>query len=174
MVRSGIEYSSVIYGGFLTQTQADELERLQATSLGIIWGWNKSYADCLKLLRLETLEHRRRPSFERFTLKAYQNPIFREKWFPRRNEDAHALRSRRPLLEEKPKHERLARSPISRLRKVVNDLAGERKKCCKIENRKTLKYIIIINMGFFWCLCSPSCFIINSLKKSLRFGGDDL
>ena len=125
MVRSAIEYSSVVYGGFLTQNQSDEIERLQAISLKIAWGWHLSYEEVLQKSGLETLEKRRRTAFERFTMKAYANPRYRNKWFPRRPAPQHALREERPFIEEKASHDRLKNSPIFRMRRLLNDKAAK-------------------------------------------------
>ena len=87
MIRSAIEYSSVVHGGFLTQEQSDELERLQSTCLKIIWGWRYSYRQVLKLAGLQTLEKRWTDAFKKFTLKAFQNKRFKDRWFPLREPD---------------------------------------------------------------------------------------
>ena len=123
MIRSAIEYSSVVYGGFLTQEQSDELERLQATCLKIIWGWHYSYRRVLQISGLQTLEKRRDDAFKKFTLKAFQSTRFRDRWFPLRERDEHGLRRRRPFLETRQRHDRLQRAPINRMRRLVNDLA---------------------------------------------------
>ena len=127
MIRSAMEYSSVIYGGFLTQQQSDELERLQATSLHIIWGWDMSYQKVLTVSGLETMEARRKKAFEKFTMKAYKDRRYREAWFPLRPPDQHSLRTRRPFQEEAAGHERLRNTPVHRMRRLLNDkvAAGE-------------------------------------------------
>ena len=125
MIRSQIEYSSVVYGGFLTGGQSDELERLQATSLGIIWGWNRPYEELLATSGLESLKKRRGAAFERFTVKAYRDPAFRKRWFPERQTIDHNLRHRRPVQEEKAKQDRLQKSPIYRMRKLINDMIAD-------------------------------------------------
>ena len=122
VVRSSIEYASVVYGCLITAEQSSELERLQARSLGIIWGWDKSYRELLEMTGMETLEMRRRKSLESFTLKAIRNPRFREKWFPLRPAVEHAILNRRPYLEIVPKHERLLRAPTHTMRHLLNDL----------------------------------------------------
>ena len=122
VIRSTIEYASVVYGCLLTSEQLTDIERLQATSLGIIWGWNRPYKELLQLAGLETLEKRRIKAFEKFSLKAVASERFRERWFPLRPADMHGIRNRRPYLEVILKHERLLKSPIYKMRKVLNDI----------------------------------------------------
>ena len=127
MIRSALEYSSVIYGGFLTQAQSDELERMQATSLGIIWGNHLSYRRLLEAAGIETLKIRREKNFEKFTIKAFKSPVFRARWFPMRRDPGYDLRLPRPVMESKANHDRLMNSPVYRMRKMINDKieAGE-------------------------------------------------
>ena len=64
IVRSVIEYSSVIYG--LAKYQAKKLEDIQKRCLKTMFGYDKSYEELLQLSNLKTLEERRCDSLIKF------------------------------------------------------------------------------------------------------------
>ena len=82
MVRSQIEYASVVYGTLLTASQSVAIERLQSIALKTIWGWNKSYRECLEMSGLERLDDRRWKALVTFTHKTNMNERYNAAWFP--------------------------------------------------------------------------------------------
>ena len=91
MIRSRIEYASVVYGPMLTATQAAEIERLQAIALKTIWGWENSYRKCLELSGLERLSERREVALRNFATKASQSERYSQ-WFPENKQGRYDLR----------------------------------------------------------------------------------
>ena len=114
-----IEYASVVYGPMLTASQSATIERLQAVAMRTIWGWEKKYDDCLELSGLARLDERRARALESFARKTQQNPRY-EHWFPTNNNHAYDLRHREALQIKFAKHERLKKTPIYAMRRILN------------------------------------------------------
>ena len=91
LLRAQIEYAAVVYGSMLTEGQNKDIERLQATALKTIWGWDNSYEKCLELSGLATLKERREVATRDFAIKTSMNPRY-EDWFPRNENVLHDLR----------------------------------------------------------------------------------
>lgn len=68
LIRLIFDYASPAYHSTLTDQQAEELERLQLSTLKTIYGLNTSYADCLRLSGLCTLRERREKLFKDFAI----------------------------------------------------------------------------------------------------------
>jgi hypothetical protein len=119
IIRSTIEYASVVYGPMLTKEQSDKIEHLQSQCLKIIFGFYHSYASLLEHTGLERLEQRRARAIEKFAMKAEQGSY--KKWFPRRPDNG---RTRRPkkFLESYARCDRLKNTPIFHMRRVLNAL----------------------------------------------------
>ena len=69
ILRSVIDFCSVVYGPQLTKEQSDAIERLQAQSLKIVFGFDKSYSQVLKEAGLQLLAERRADSIKAFAKK---------------------------------------------------------------------------------------------------------
>ena len=121
LLRSTIEYAAPVYSHFLTREQSAALERLQAQSLKTIFGFEKSYNECLELSGLETLEKRRETLVRKFTIKAANNPLW-EHWFPKHEDYNYNLRKKLTYVEEFAAKERLRLSPIFTMRRILNEL----------------------------------------------------
>ena len=80
ILRATVEFCSVVYGSVLTGEQSEDLERLQAQSLKIIFGFNRSASEVRELAGVETLEERRRAALGRFAKKALEGK--HQHWFP--------------------------------------------------------------------------------------------
>ena len=120
MIRSKIEYASVVYGTMLTTTQSKEIERLQAIALKTIWGWDKSYSSCLSISGLNRLSARREIALRNFALKASQNERYRV-WFPENEESRYRLRRMERYNISLARHERLWKAPIYAMRRILNE-----------------------------------------------------
>ena len=80
-LRPVIEYLSVVYHCLIGSAASSDLERLQATSLKIIYGFNISYKKCLEKSGIKSLEDRRIAAIDRFALNTIKNNRFKN-WFP--------------------------------------------------------------------------------------------
>ena len=104
----------------LTKTQSRQIERLQAQALRTIWGWEKSYRECLSLSGMERLEERRRIALTNFAKRTSQNPRYAD-WFPENDNNSYNLRNSEQYQIHFAKHERLKRAPIYAMRRILND-----------------------------------------------------
>ena len=120
MIRAQIEYASVVYGSMLTANQSGAVERLQAVALRTIWGWEKSYRECLNLSGLERLDERRKKNTIKFAQRTSQNPRY-EHWFPTNNTTQYDLRRQERFHIRFARHERLRNAPIYAMRRMLND-----------------------------------------------------
>ena len=73
----------------------------------------------MKLSGLETLEERRAAAFKKFTEKTVNRDQF-SSWFPRKNTHAYGLRSQNIYDEEYAHTERLYKSPLFSMRRLLN------------------------------------------------------
>ena len=120
LLRSSIEYGSVIYDGLLTKEQVTQIERLQSNALKTIYGWDKSYATAREMAGLETLAERRKNAVKNFAQKTSRNPRFAERWFPANPEVGYGLRKRNAYATEYARTERLRNAPLYRMRRIMN------------------------------------------------------
>ena len=120
LVRPLFDYASVVYHSMLTANQTNDLERLQANALRTIFGWNKSYRECLAKSKLETLHARRYDACKSFAAKNVSNARFPH-WFPENAAPAYALRNTERYKVTFARHERLRNSPIHFMRRILND-----------------------------------------------------
>ena len=74
----------MIYHSLMTDEQAARLERLQARTLRIIYGHQKSYAEILEDSGIERLSERRLRIIDRFIVKCAESDRFGERWFPKK------------------------------------------------------------------------------------------
>lgn len=124
-VRSAIEYGSNVYGGYLTKLQEEMIERLQANILKSIYGLRVSYRTCLVLANLPTLKKRRELIFARFARRIECTKEFRERWLPVNEDVEYNLRVRDKYRIDKANCERLKKTPIHRIRALLNGLHRE-------------------------------------------------
>ena len=108
ILRSVIEFCSVVYGPQLTAEQEDQIEKLQAQALKVIYGFDKSYRAVLELSGLPTLRDRRKEAILSFARKCLGGQYAH--WFPL-NETGRA-RNSLEYREECARCDRLRNSPI--------------------------------------------------------------
>ena len=85
----------------------------------MIYGYNYSYDELLLKSSLMKMEDRRIELFKKFTIKTSENERY-SSWFPFK-ENLRETRKLRPYLEQKAKSERLYRSPLFAMRRLLND-----------------------------------------------------
>lgn len=121
-LRPVLEFACVTFGPMLSRNQVLELERLQLKSMKIIYGPMISYGTVLKETGICTLENRRDNLIKKFALKTVANKKFSEKWFPKNPEPRYNIRNPKIYVEENCRTERLYRSPIFTMRRILNTI----------------------------------------------------
>ena len=126
-IRSAVEYASNVYSGFLSKTQEEHIERLQANILRGIYDFKLSYRECLVNAGLPTLKARRELSFLKFSRRVETNERYRKRWLPPAHKVGYPLRAANKYKMTKPNCNRLENTPIFRVRKILNDLHRSQK-----------------------------------------------
>ena len=121
-----MEYSSVTFGPMISKYDINRLENIQKKCLRTIFGYGLSYEDLLKKSKLETLEERRQKALLKFANKAADNPRFMH-WFPlNRNRTG---RHGKQYEEMFAQSDRLCRSPLFTMRRLLNDTPSHDRNC---------------------------------------------
>ena len=120
VIRPIIEFAAVTYGPMLTSELSDCIERLQLRVMKIIFGLTVSYRSVLETLQIKTLKERRHDLLCKFAEKTVKNPRFSSKWFPLSNASQHNTRFKKRYLEEKSRTDRLYKSPLFTMRRILN------------------------------------------------------
>jgi hypothetical protein len=108
----------VVYHPLLTKEQAATIEKLQAQALKCIYGFGKSYATMLEMSGLTCLEERREEAFLKFARKTSEGRF--KNWFPKRP-NTRSLRDQKTYIEQYARCDRLYKSPIFAMRRLLND-----------------------------------------------------
>ena len=74
MVRPVAKYRSSVFHSMITESDSNELERIQMQALKGIYGWRASYRKLLESSGLERLDMRRKENFIKLAEKMSQNP----------------------------------------------------------------------------------------------------
>ena len=119
-VRSSIEYASVVYHTMLTTSQSEEIERMQRRCLKIIYGFRVSYREALERSGIQSMKERRVQAFKKFTDKTAESGRF-DHWFPVQEKTKYNLRRPQKYMEFHASTERLYRSPIFSMRRLLNN-----------------------------------------------------
>ena len=122
MIRPVAEYCSSVFHSMITESDSNELERIQMQALKGIFGWQISYRKLLELSGLERLDTRRKENFVKLAEKMSHNLRFAD-LFPLRLYQGNV----QPRHSEKYKiypanTERYLKSPLNTMRRVLNDL----------------------------------------------------
>ena len=112
-----LDYVAVVNHTQLTQEQTNDLERLQAFNLKIIYGFRLSYREALSQSGLDTLWRRREKLLQKFIEKTSNIDRFRQRWFPRKTFTHMNLRKELFYEEKHARTERLYRSPLYSMRR---------------------------------------------------------
>ena len=121
-VRSFIEYCSAVYHAMLTIGQAEQLEKIQRHALRICFGQGEPIEETMQIQGIETLGARRTRRCDAFITKAWNNPRFQTRWFPRRDEVGWDLRDRRRMVELRASSTRRHNSPLAFMKRRANEL----------------------------------------------------
>jgi hypothetical protein len=122
MIRSVIEFASVVYHSLLTADQAAQLERLQRQALVCVYGSGESYSVMLAKAGIEKLSERRENACLKFAKKCIGGKF--SSWFPRK-EGREGLRTVRPYKESFARCDRLKNTPIFYMRRKLNEEAAD-------------------------------------------------
>ena len=121
-VRPMIENNSPVYHSMITAAQAQELERMQHLAVRICFGGETNARAVMAENGIDTLASRRVCRIDRFIRKNINNPMVKDRWFPRRRECAYGIRNRRGIEETAARTSRLYNSPVSYMRRSANAL----------------------------------------------------
>jgi hypothetical protein len=121
MIRTSVEYLSVIYHPQLTLGQADRIEKVQERAVRAIVGWNKTYLQALEATGLDRLEVRRISATNKFARSIELNRRFCDKWLTI-NDCRTSLRKPKKYKEIICNTNRLRDSPINYYTRILNDI----------------------------------------------------
>ena len=121
-LRPILEYCSYVYHPMLNKTLTAMIESFQYQALKVIFGYNVKKEDLLEKSGLSTLEERRGGLFKNFCLKIHSTPRFRSQWLKERQFVGHDLRNQMIIEENFARTERLFKSPLFSMRRLLNDI----------------------------------------------------
>ena len=131
-IRSKLEQSAVLWHSSITKKCEVNLERVQKSALKIILGDKYvDYDNALKVLNLQSLRERREDLCFKFARKCLQVPKLK-KMFPRSHHD-HDMSKRRSesFIVKRGLTERLRRSAIPHMQRLLNKHEREKKEVLK-------------------------------------------
>ena len=121
-VRSVLELAVPAWHNRLTQTESQDIERVQKNALHIVLDSDYlSYKNALNTVKLETLEQRRVKLSLKFARKAEKHPKF-SKWFNLNEVNVNTRQSKPKYQEVKARLNRFKQSPIAYLTRLLNEL----------------------------------------------------
>lgn len=120
-IRPVIEYACCVYHPMMSMSDSNDLEKLQRRALKIIYGFDCSYKDAMEKAGILTLEERRREIFRKFTAKTSANQRFAD-WFPSHRPYLYELRAKKKYEELKANTDRLYKSPLFTMRRLLNNM----------------------------------------------------
>ena len=116
-IRSRTEYACVTFHSSLTKKQRNAIEKIQSTSLRIIFP-TLSYNEALQKSNLKTLYERRQNRCLNFGLKSLKHPQ-NQRFFPR-NTNSHNLRNQEPFKVNQANSEFYRKSAIPHMQRMLN------------------------------------------------------
>ena len=119
-IRPIADFAAPTYHRLLSEKQSQDIESIQRRAMKTIFGYNVSYRQVVESGHIETLKDRREALFQKFALKNENNPRFKDRWFPRRIQEAHDTRRPEKYLIEKTRTERLRTSALPSMRRFLN------------------------------------------------------
>ena len=119
-IRPLLEYAAPVWHPALTQSQTQQIERVQKRVLRLILGNQyQTYEIATSLAQLETLSDRRKRLCLKFAQSLVKSPQFHH-WLPLNNAIPRNLRKRNPFKEVKCKTDRFKNSPIPFFTRLLN------------------------------------------------------
>ena len=132
-VRSVVEQSAVVWHSSLTMKNRKDIERIQKVAVRIIMGQKyTNYKDSLSELNLLTLEQRRKMLCLRFAKKCLRNEKLRNMFPKSKQKHSMIKRKTRKYLTRKTRTNRMEKSAIPYMTKLLNDEESEKKKIMEI------------------------------------------
>ena len=127
-IRSVTEYCSVSFHSSLTQTQSDELEKIQKTCLKVILGDHYvDYTSALDTCGLQTLSERRASRCLNFAKKSINHPR-NSRLFPENpNKNIKNIRNHEPFLVNFARTSDYRKSTIPYCQRLLNEHFAEQK-----------------------------------------------
>ena len=115
-IRSRTEYACVTFHSSLTRKQSASIEKIQSTSLKIIYP-KLSYNEALQKSNLKTLFDRRQTRCLNFGIKSTQHPQ-NQRFFPKNYNRSHNTRTQEPFKVNKANNEFYKRSAIPYIQRM--------------------------------------------------------
>ena len=141
-IRSKLEQSAVVWHSSLTQKNKNDLERVQKSAMRLILKDRyTNYKDALDVMRLDSLEMRREKLCLKFAKACLKNEKLSD-MFPRNKKD-HAMHKRHneKFVIRKARTERLQRSAIMHMQRILNNEDLEKRRIMrKINNIVPVNY----------------------------------
>ena len=167
VVRSVLEYSSVVHGPMIAQYQKNRLERIQKNCLRSIYSFSKSYDELLQESGLQTLEEKRKEAIKKFAEKSLNKQF--SHWFPL-NDNRFRQRTSNLYKEKHARSDRLYRSPLYEMCRQLNNS----EKQSRVVPSNLLDLSSLFNQPWFclmeqlWTNWSHIMFCWKGKKKNLR------
>ena len=118
-IRSIAEFGCVAFHSLLNARQSACLEDIQRRALKNIFGYDKSYRSILDNQEIPTMHQRRETLLLKFARKCANSERFK-KWFPLKPDTGHRTRNNTKYLEFTARTERLSKSPLYEMRRLLN------------------------------------------------------
>ena len=123
VIRSAVEYCSIIYNPLIPQYMSDKLEQVQRQAMRIVYGRGVDYGELLNSGELETLKARREDASLKFAKKASSTERFGPIWFPKNDATRTVRDSTRKTFKEKMcRTERGRNNPIQYMIRQLNEI----------------------------------------------------
>ena len=121
VIRPLVDFASPSYHSLLTGVQAMTIERQQLRAMKIIFGDTVSYRTVVESGKIQLLYDRREELLKKLAIKAEKQDRCKD-WFPLNRNIEHDLRRREKYFIPKLKTERAKKSPIIRMRQLLNEM----------------------------------------------------
>ena len=121
-VRAVVEYCAPVFHSLLTSGQEEVLEKMHRLAVRICFGFHTPVDQTMQIYGIETLKSRRVRRYDSLIRKAFHNPTFRDKWFPKRPPDLHNLRRRREVTKTRAQTTRMFNTPLAFFQRRANEL----------------------------------------------------
>ena len=123
MIRSSVEYASIVYHSLIPQYISEKLESVQRQAIKIIYGFNSDYNTLVQDGIIEPLADRREKNILKFALKVSNSDRFGPIWFRKNPNISRELRPgiRQTFIEQFCRTERGRNNPLNYLTRVLNE-----------------------------------------------------
>ena len=128
-VRGSLEYCSSVWHSSLTESDCNDIERVQKAAMKVIMGTRyQGYEEALRFMKIDSLRQRRLKMALRFAKKSVRHVNF-SSVFPLHNND-HSMMTRNPVkyVVKCSKTERMKRSAVPFLQRLLNEDNEKQKK----------------------------------------------